>query len=799
MRTSHAVPRSLARLLVNSRPARLTAGGVALAVVAAGSLVWASPASAAVPAFPDNIVVFPDRDFVSIEGYEADAGKTMTVTVTRGGQVVGKGQGTIAAGGVALEVNHPGGVCWGTGPGAPNVTPDITAGDVVTIAVDGTPVGDSTSIDAAVRATTGGPAVEIDGTDPTILRIRGHVGPGVNTAQLEQRIIAPDLRTTVVARRDVRAIPGPRTTDPRGAYDSALEFTAAGGGGSDFVATYWFPTEEIAATAAAGGVRIMSWLVEDADANRQGLTISEFGEPGGPGFGGCPNGPSLSGPPAPVVQSLIGTSTGTGSNNFVFTWTPAVAVPGTPAITGYRVRAFVAPADVNGEQAEFGKRIGNPASTGTTLSLAGLPNGFHYEFEISSVNALGNETIPAVSVPLTVPDTTGPTVATSPSAALGPFFASVDVALASESGADLYYAVTPLGGTVPELYNGGLNLIAAIPYTGPIQLTATSTISVIGFDALGNVGSQTDTLYEVVAAAPAPDAPLSVTATGAERQATVSWPKVADPAGGPAVSGYTLAWTGPTTGSLDVPPTDVLPGDVFTKTVTGLSAGSYTFTVTARNAAGTSEATASLPVAVTEPLQVTLTQDRSSVRAATVSLTATSPNPGVTYTWTRVVSKTNPTSVTPSLLSATSGSQVQVNVPALTLPTGNLLQADVTTRNAPLFFRVTVSKPNTPPVSAVVQISITPDTTTITSARYRAGTEFRISGTESAPTATVRIYRKATTVQATTYVYVGTATVTAGTFDLRLRPPGFNLVPGEAFYAFSTLGGLGGPFTATIG
>jgi hypothetical protein len=53
------------------------------------------------------------------------------------------------------------------------------------------------------------------------------------------------------------------------------------------------------AANAGLGERAMAWEFEDADANRQGLTIAEYGEPGGPGMGGCPNGPLQSGPPAP--------------------------------------------------------------------------------------------------------------------------------------------------------------------------------------------------------------------------------------------------------------------------------------------------------------------------------------------------------------------------------------------------------------------------------------------------------------------------------------------------------------------
>ena len=808
MRTTQAVPRGLARLLTNSRPARLTAGGIALAVVAAGSLVWATPASAAVPTFPDNIVTFPDRDFVSIEGYEADAGKTMTVTATRAGQVIGKAQGTIAAGGVALEVNHPGGVCWGTGAGAPNITPDLRAGDVITISVDGTEVGDSTSIDAAVGATAAGPAVALDATDKTVLRIRGHVGPGVNTAQLEQRIIAPDLRP-LIGRRDVRAVPGPRTTEPRGQYDSALEFTATPDGGSDFVATYWFaPTDpsvsaqEVAALAAAGGVRIMGWLVEDLDANRQGLTISEFGEPGGPGFGGCPNGPALSGPPAPVVQSLVRTSSGTGSDNYVFTWTPAVAVPGTPAITGYRVRAVVV-ADsgvVLPEQAEFGKRVNSAAATGTTLSLDNPATGTHYEFEISSVNALGNETVPPVNVPVTPPDITGPVVATSPLAALGPFLTPINVTLSSESGAALYYALSDVLDTPPALGSGGDVTPAAIPYTGPIPLAADKRVSVIGIDAAGNLGDQTDSVY-LFGSALAPSAPTLLTAAGQEGQAVLTWSPVADPADAP-VQQYVVDWSGPggTTGSTTA------SASATTATVSGLGAGTYTFTVSARNAVGTGTASNALSADVTEKLVANAGADVTANRGgAAVTLNATG-TAGATYTWTQVTSEAGTTEIAGTqLLSSTSVLTPKVTVPALVLPNGSLAQSVVSSRNAPLYFKLTVTKGTSLPRTDVVKVNVATDSVSIATARYRAGQELRITGSASNPAATVKIYRKVQSVSVSTYTYVGTATLvpvvggTGATYDFRQRPPAFNLAAGEQFYAFSTLGGSSGAFTPTIG
>src|SRR3954453_19146781 len=46
-------------------------------------------ASAAVPTFPNNITVFPNRDFVSVEGYQDHVGQTATLTVPRGAQTIG--------------------------------------------------------------------------------------------------------------------------------------------------------------------------------------------------------------------------------------------------------------------------------------------------------------------------------------------------------------------------------------------------------------------------------------------------------------------------------------------------------------------------------------------------------------------------------------------------------------------------------------------------------------------------------------------------------------------------------------
>ena len=289
--------------------------GVPTVLVGVGSPAAAvTTVPAPVPTFPENLNVFPNRDFVSIDGYADHAGQAATIKVTRGDQVVGAAVGTVSGGDVAFEVNHPGGICWGNAPGTPNVTPDILPGDVVSIWFNGVAVGATTVQD--VQAFD---AVQVGKT----VTVGGHIGPGVDPLNIEQRIIEPALRDTVVNKRDVRAVPGDLATANKGGYSSSLTIDRAT---QTFVATYIFDTLDAATIAANAGLgeRAMAWEITDADANRQGMTIAENGEPGGPGMGGCPNGPLQSGPPGPtnIVAGPL-SSAGTVKVN----WTPAVSIP----------------------------------------------------------------------------------------------------------------------------------------------------------------------------------------------------------------------------------------------------------------------------------------------------------------------------------------------------------------------------------------------------------------------------------------------------------------------------------------
>src|SRR4051794_31923567 len=386
------------------RLARRVIGVGAVAGLTVTGLVMTGPAaSAAVAVFPNNVVVFPDRDFVSVEGYKDHAGETATLTVTRDGKVMGAAEAKVSGGEVAFEVNHPGGVCWGNQvkdtSTLPQVTPDIKAGDVVSISFpDGAHDETTTSSATVIKDMT---------RNGTTVTVEGTFGSDVKPDNMEQRIINPDL-VDVVGKRDVRALPGPVVPAPKGGYSSGMDIAADG----TFVATYVFDTLEGAETTAAAdlGERAMSWQVVDADGNRQGLTIAEYGEAGGPGMGGCPMGPGDQSAPdgtASVVRPASDKSTA------VVNWNPTAAQPGADAVSGYSVEAIN-----SATQAVTGNRVGANATQATLGGLSTDPS-VTYTFEVRSMT--GAAPAQKLSVPFTMGgaagtpgDTTQPNLTVSP-------------------------------------------------------------------------------------------------------------------------------------------------------------------------------------------------------------------------------------------------------------------------------------------------------------------------------------------------------------------------------------------------
>ena len=473
------------------------------------TLATVSPASAAVPAFPDNLVVFPDRDFVSVERFADHAGETATLQVTRAGASVGSAKAVVSGTDVAFEVNHPGGVCWGAGTGL-NVTPDIKAGDVVSIEFPDGTSSDVTTSSAAVSKdmTLSGSTITVDGT----------IGPDVKPAQMEQRIINADLVTTAVGKRDIRAVPGPLTPAPRGGYASGLAIDATAG---TFTATYQFEDPAVAKIASEAGLgeRAMSWQVEDADANRQGLTIAEFGESGGPGMGGCPAGPGDQGAPAGSFSAVRSTAD---KSQVAVSWTPATPVPGAAAVTGYSVEA-IAPAST-GVSATFGARTG-AAATKATLKVD--PAVASYTYEVRSLaGARMSEPFTVLATAPTTPagaDQVAPKLTITPAPNADPTVAveASSVSLASETGSDIYYTTDGSPASSGDLPSDTAKL-----YTAPIPINSLTEVHAVAFDRAGNVDTVVGLYSPSTAPVPALPAPATLTAVAGEGSVKLDWSAV---------------------------------------------------------------------------------------------------------------------------------------------------------------------------------------------------------------------------------------------------------------------------------
>ena len=743
---------------------------VGLPLVLAAGNPSVGAATANLPVFPDNLLVFLNRDFVTVEGFADHVGQSGTLEVTRPGVgVVGSAVGVVSGGDVAFEVNHPGGYCWGAGTGL-NVTPDIIPGDVVSLSFGGTRVAATTTLDVFANN-----AVQ---TQKTVV-VTGHIGTGVDPANMEQRIIEPALVDTVIGKRDVRAVPGPMTPAAKGGYSSGLAF---GVGDQKFTATYLFDNESDATIAAnaALGERAMAWEFTDPAGNRQGMTIAENGEPGGPGMGGCPNGPLQSGPPAPtnvVAAETVPNPNPDGIKTIKVNWTPAAAIPGTPAILGYRVTA-VARTSANNEQVEIGRRIMNPAAASTTIT--GLASGEIYDVYVVSLSSTG-ETFPAAhAVPAT--DVTPPTVSAAPAG--GSYPAPQQVTLtANEFGSDIYYT---LDGSDP--ISGDQVNAAALHYTGPITVSASPTIlKFAAFDPSNNPSTIGTEEYSITNN-PVPAATTFTGSTIGLGTVTLNW-AAADPGiVGKNIIDYQVKVFG--SAALVNPVQTVTTGNANTSIlINGLTGDTpYWFTVSAKSDANTAWGPASPalgPIAPQGGVVANAGPDQSGVvRNTTVTLSGAASSSGATYVWRQLVTGTSTT--------MPDGVDKVVLTPSGTNATFTLPFYKYPMLNAPLTFELSVTSGGT---TRTDQVVVTPrsDTIGITTAKWKAG-DFRVVGTDSSVGATVTLRSPTGTIYGTAVVTAAVAPATGGDFDIRLRNGAAPGTKPPTVFVDSNLGGTAGPF-----
>ncbi|WP_458779931.1 fibronectin type III domain-containing protein [Arthrobacter sp. D3-16] len=544
------------------RIAGLLAGTTTLALVGVGTsaVMAANP-----PVGPGNIEIFTKRDMVAIEGYAAQAGQDATIRVSRGGNLIGVARGVVDATGF-LEVNHPGGVCWDV------VTPNIAGGDEVTVefedgSSDGALAG--TSVITSVDAVDGTPTPNIAGDVEGQVVVKGKYGTDVDTARMAVEIVNPAMRNMGIGER---AIGWPDDEVPAGYKVDGL---AANG---EFTVTYGFFSAAERDAAMAGDPSVASWQAEPVGVEAQlGLTISEFKEIDGPGFGGCPAGPSGQAPNQPTAAFASAAA----NNSITATWSPATVPADAPAITGYEV---IAEDTVLGQEVSI--KVGAEA---TSAIIRGLVDGQAYPVKVVALN--GQASIPAAAGTVTATSADLPPAATAPATPGnvavkdGSLLGSADVtwtAAAANGSAVTGYTVQALSGdAVVATADAGSGATSA-------KLEGLTPGTQYSFVVTANSGAGKTAAEPVVfsvkaGAMTAPAAPNVVRVTTGNGSATVEWQGAA--AGNTPVTGYVLTAT-PAAGTAITVETDAAARNAV---LNGLTNGTtYTLKLVATSAAGES-------------------------------------------------------------------------------------------------------------------------------------------------------------------------------------------------------------------
>jgi hypothetical protein len=366
------------------------------------------------------------------------------------------------------------------------------------------------------------------------------------------------------------------------------------------------------------------------------------------------------------------------------------------------------------EQIEIGRRIANPAATGTTIT--GLSASETYDVEVVSVSAVG-QTFPAVHA-LPQVDTTPPVVTATPAG--GSFAVPQSVTLSSnEAGSQIFYT---LDGSDP-LDQAGDPTPAAVHYTAPISVAASARLQAVAFDPSGNASDVAVNDYTITNT-PTPAAPVFGQATVGQGSVTLSWTSDDPSVTGFGVQVYDQA--GVTVGGLRETTASPL-------TVSGLAADTpYFFTIKAQNLNGYGPESAKFgPLTPQGAVVANAGPDQTITRRATtqtVTLTgAASTTTGATYQWAQIL--TGPTDPDKVTLTGTT-----TLTPSFVLP----LYAYPMTNNPPTFRLSVTTAAGTK--ADEVQVKLVPDQVAITTARWKTG-DFRVDGTDTLIGTTVTVHQ----------------------------------------------------------
>jgi len=308
-----------------------------------------------------------------------------------------------------------------------------------------------------------------------------------------------------------------------------------------------------------------------------------------------------------TATNAVDTSAASGSSTSV---TPAT-VPDVPtdvsatATNGEATVSFTAPLSDGGSVITLYTATSSPGGfkgtlsqvEGGTITVSGLTNGEAYTFTVTATNALGTSAESAASTFVT--PGTRPNAPTDVSAIAGNTQATVSFTAPSNGGDSTitsYMATSSPGGFTGTLSQAGSGAIKVTGLTNGLQYSFTVTAT----NAIGT--SVASTASNIVTPATPPDAPTGVSATVGNTQATVSFIAPSND-GGSAITLYTATSSpGNIIGTLNQSGGGII-------VVSGLTNGtSYTFSVTATNAIGTSISSAisnsdTQPIAIGDTLE----------------------------------------------------------------------------------------------------------------------------------------------------------------------------------------------------
>jgi hypothetical protein len=244
------------------------------AVVTCGVAMLA--AMPAIASADSQVIAFPERDFLSGDGFTAGQTVNYKVTHTNGKSYTASVRADLDG---LAEVNHPGGVCWST------MTPDVKAGDVIT-ADDGVPA------DAVTFTVPNTQVQRVTNPAPGTIVVKGWAStdggpttPGTTRLpddQVESRIVAPRNLFDASGKRTLRASPTDTTLNGTFAWDSADPTVTT------YTATYTgLDANDVSLAMSVGEARTL-WLGSDPLNPRDG-SIFESGDAviGGSSTGFC--------------------------------------------------------------------------------------------------------------------------------------------------------------------------------------------------------------------------------------------------------------------------------------------------------------------------------------------------------------------------------------------------------------------------------------------------------------------------------------------------------------------------------